>query len=258
MKSGNYKEDSTKGRALTMPVSYKGDAYVQVWLDSRMLATISEWLDKNGLITRFLSDVVKFTMEQVLEHIREKGEEDFIETTSVARDILSRKYRVNLNPRDRGKRNVLHNLILDSRKVGREVGEHGGSVSKDDEISKRSAEALANYNKMYGPKEENAEETRKRMLEVFDIDENGVCTIKNMSAKQTIINEEVIPEPVVNEVVKPTITVEKKKKEKYDPPRKRTEAEIRELEIEREKKDREYVAAIKNMPAASEIFKQNV
>ena len=47
-KEREYKEDSTRGSSLINPLNYKGDVLVQVWVDSRVLATLCRWLD--GLV----------------------------------------------------------------------------------------------------------------------------------------------------------------------------------------------------------------
>ena len=116
-----YKEDSTRGKSLLMPKKYKNDAHVQVWIDSRKLATLSRWLDENGLVTRFLSDVVRLTLDQVVASLTNEGKFKLIESCAEAREMLERKYRVNLNPRGRGEKNLLHNLVLDSRKNNSDV-----------------------------------------------------------------------------------------------------------------------------------------
>lgn len=112
-----YKEDSTKGKSLIMPKSYKGDVVIQVWVDSRVLATLSHWLDKNDNYTRFMSDVVKDSLGLLVDTLVENGEE-LIDDTLRAREILERKYRVNLNKGERGMRNLKHNTLLtESRKA---------------------------------------------------------------------------------------------------------------------------------------------
>ena len=117
-----YKEDSTRGKAIMAPVTYKPDALVQTWVDSRKLAMLSNWLDDSEWVTRNLSEVVRFTIDMVVDRLLMDGEVEKIELTGQAREILDRKYRANLNPGDRGKRNLLHNKILDDRRT--KVVEH--------------------------------------------------------------------------------------------------------------------------------------
>lgn len=114
-----YVEDSTVGgsRVGIHPIKYKGDVLTQVWIDSRLLATLSKWLEKEGNYPRYLSEIVKIPLEILVRHLINLGEIDMIDDTSVARDMLRKKYRVKLNPRGRdskviGGRNVLHNQML--------------------------------------------------------------------------------------------------------------------------------------------------
>ena len=64
-----YKEDSTKGAALMKPKTYKGDVIVQVWMNSRVLATLSAWLDSEGNYTRFMSEVVRESLTILCDHL---------------------------------------------------------------------------------------------------------------------------------------------------------------------------------------------
>ena len=67
---GEYREDCTDGKfSVLNPIRFKGDALVQVWVDSRELATISEWLDKGNYHMRFLSEVVKEGLSILYENI---------------------------------------------------------------------------------------------------------------------------------------------------------------------------------------------
>lgn len=111
-----YKIDSTRGKCIMEPRTYKGDVLTQVWIDARVLATLSEWLDGSGQVTRFMSEVVKIPLAVLVEHLTESGEAEMIDDTVVARDMLVRKYRVNLNPDERGGKNILHNIQLSDRR----------------------------------------------------------------------------------------------------------------------------------------------
>lgn len=112
-KRGEYVEDSTKGRAISRPRRYKGDGLVQAWIDKRKLAMLSEWLESSGTRTRYLSDVLKFTIDIVVEQLVDKGVIDKVEFTKDAEQILEMRYRAELNPGGRGLRNRVHNLQLD-------------------------------------------------------------------------------------------------------------------------------------------------
>ena len=111
-----YKVDSTKGGSELNPASYKGDALVQVWMDSRWLATLSRWLDKQGGYTRYLSEIVNDSIKVLVEHLVENGEVEMVDDTVEARSILEMKYRVNLNPAGKGLKNKLHNIILSDKR----------------------------------------------------------------------------------------------------------------------------------------------
>lgn len=115
-KIGEHKVDCTDGRfSIINPTSFKGDALVQLWVDSRVLATLSNWLDKEGNYTRFMSEVIKDSLQRLCEELIEDGEVVMVEDTSEARALLEKKYRINLNPNGRGEKNVLHNMVLSER-----------------------------------------------------------------------------------------------------------------------------------------------
>jgi len=147
-----YVEDSTKGSAQVNPVTYKGDALVQVWLDSRVLASLSNWLDEDGNVTRFMSDVVRDSLQILCEHLESIEEIKMIDSTVDARRLLEMKYRVNLNPQGRGKRNALHNIILSDKRqsLGRNVRKRGlsgqpkSSCTISDEAIRSIAENTVN------------------------------------------------------------------------------------------------------------------
>lgn len=111
-----YKEDSTRGKNPRIdPKSYKPDVLVQVWVEARKLVMLNQWLDKNGFSTRFMSEIVRNTIDVVVDQLLLTGEVEKIEFNQIARDILQHRYnRDNLNPRGRGDRNVVHNLHLDN------------------------------------------------------------------------------------------------------------------------------------------------
>ena len=68
-----YKEDSTKGNSLINPLNYKGDVLVQVWVDSRVLATLCGWLDDKGTYTRYMSQVVRRPLEVLVDLLDRKS-----------------------------------------------------------------------------------------------------------------------------------------------------------------------------------------
>ena len=112
-----YVEDSTRGSAKIDPLNYKDDVLVQVWIDSRVLATLSQYLDLQGEYPRYMSEVVRRPLQALCEALVNQGDVELIDDTAIARDMLSRKYRVNLNKGGRGGRNVIHNQILSEIQV---------------------------------------------------------------------------------------------------------------------------------------------
>lgn len=130
-REGEYKDDSTRGKALMRPKRYKGDSLVQVWIDRRWLASLSVWLESNGVRTIHMSDVLRESLRELYEHLIKTGAVSEIDTMEAGR-LLEDRYRVDLNPSDRGKRNLLHNQLLSTYK-GEEL-EFRSGVSKTDEM----------------------------------------------------------------------------------------------------------------------------
>jgi len=134
-----YKEDSTRGKSMIRPRRYKRDALVQTWVDRRKLAMLSIWLDEGGYGTRFLSDVVKITIDEIVEKLVREGMVRRVEFTDEATRILQSKYKIDLNPSGRGVKNLVHNLTLDDlRRERSKVAGVGESI--DDLVSKMSIE----------------------------------------------------------------------------------------------------------------------
>ena len=114
-----YKEDSTKGGSKVIPKNYKNDVMVQVWMESRKLATLSKWLEKEGRSPRFLSEVVRDPIDILVNYLVELGEIEMVDDTTVAREMLSRRYRVQLNVDEKGMRNAEHNIHLTEQRKER-------------------------------------------------------------------------------------------------------------------------------------------
>ena len=117
-----YSKDSTKGNAIMDPVSYKGDMVINCWVDSRLIAMLSNWLDSEEIRTAHMSEVIKISLEELVNILIENNKTRKIELCQEARDILEFKYRATLNPGNRGRRNLLHNLQLDARRMERGSG----------------------------------------------------------------------------------------------------------------------------------------
>ena len=110
-----YKQDSTKGGAILAPVTYKRDAMIQVWMDSRKLATLYLWLTKIGIKPKFVSEIINEAVDIITNNAIESGMIEGVDTTTQAREILS-IFQIDLNPSDRGKKNLLHNYMLDDNR----------------------------------------------------------------------------------------------------------------------------------------------
>ncbi len=163
-KEGNrkfpYKEDSTKGASILKPINYKGDILTQCWIDSRILATLNNWLEANGYRPRSLSDLVRRPLEVLVEHLVSSGQAKMIEDTNDARNMLQAMYRIKLNRGGRGGKNILHNQILtDERKeLGERVALGRSSIGDsaypiipkaDNDRKEEVSRLLSNYNKLF-------------------------------------------------------------------------------------------------------------
>lgn len=110
-----YVKDSTKGSSRLEPESEKNDVLVQVWMSSKVLAGLCKWLDRKGEYSRFMSQVVRVPLEELMERLVEIGETEVV-TTSESRKMLESRFGVKLNRGGRGKKNLLHNVVLDSKR----------------------------------------------------------------------------------------------------------------------------------------------
>uniref|UniRef100_A0A6H2A155 Uncharacterized protein n=3 Tax=viral metagenome TaxID=1070528 RepID=A0A6H2A155_9ZZZZ len=241
----DYKLDSTKGKSLVHdPQTYKRDALVQAWIDSRDLATLSEFLDLNGLNTRFLSEVLQHSLRILTDMLKSSGEANYIEDMDIARDMLFRKYRVNLNPTNRGLKNAHHNRILKNRKVKEFIKEGSSYTAPKHMMSEEEARAKYSHYEPSAPipvQSELSEEAKKRVVDALA---HNIVEPVSESKTDTNVNAENIKT--------------KRSNKKDDRPRAMTREELNDKAIAFEKKQRDQLLALKNMPAASKIFKQNV
>ena len=192
-----YKEDSTRGKSLLInPQTFKGDVLVQVWVDSRILATLSNWLDTHGSYTRFMSEVVKDTLKASVEMLVKQGEVDFIDDTTDARNLLVAKYRVNLNPAGKGMKNVIHNQLLSNKNKGMEgkfVANKGplGVVENKVEVPTDFRTSDEEYERMRMKIEEADRLERDAELKVAidDMKERGVLAAESKSEQSSVVRE---------------------------------------------------------------------
>ena len=118
------KVDSTRGKAFSNPETYKRDVPMQVWLQSRHLATLMKWIEKEGFVSmvRFRSDILKIVVEQLVIHLTESGAVKMIDTAQEAHAILEGRFGIPCNPQEKGRRNTIHNFELDDRRYERAGG----------------------------------------------------------------------------------------------------------------------------------------
>ncbi len=112
MREKTYATDSTKGHSIINPLNYKGDVLVQVWVDSRVLATLCNWLDDKGTYARYMSQVVRRPLEVLVDLLVSSGDARLIDNTVEARSMLQKRFGVDLSRGGRGTKNVMHNITL--------------------------------------------------------------------------------------------------------------------------------------------------
>lgn len=117
MRNKDYVEDSTKGSSLINPLNYKGDVLVQVWIDSRVLSTLTRWMDLKGEYAQHMSQAVRRPLEVMAEFLVNQGDVEMVDDTAEARSMLERRFNVDLNRGGRGTKNVMHNLALSDRRA---------------------------------------------------------------------------------------------------------------------------------------------
>lgn len=256
------KNNSTKGKSLINPTSYKGDVLTQVWLDSRVLATLSNWLDgqENGLKTRFLSEVVKYSLTSLADFLVDNNEVELVDDTIYARSLLEFKYKVNLNPKGKGKRNIQHNMLLsDKRKklkasnqfLTPDIDKPMNDSSPDSRIEmieeelKRARKESAKVNRV-------EQEKQLRMLEVNVDKDSGEELVKLLEKKPDTPTITEVLEEMAERAKIEAEEEEKEKKERKekrerrkkkacnsDTPKPLTDEELEEKEGERERKFQE-------------------
>ena len=227
-----YMEDSTKGSSLIEPKTFKNDVYVQVWLESRYLATLSNWLDDEGVNTRFMSEVIREGIRVLVDNLVEGNLTLFVTDTEDARSLLFRKYRINLNNNDRGKKNVLHNKVLCDRLGVRKVEDNfPDEIKRKLELAHRIGRGEVDV--------EEANRCKDEAIGSLQFDEDGCAKFSGAGFNGQMIQQTTAVEK---------IDVEKTVKQQSDDrPRKLTQDEINAKMVERERKDREQLALYRQM-----------
>lgn len=116
------------------PLNYKGDVLVQVWMDSRVLATLTRWMDGEGVFPRFMSQAVRRPLELIAELLVDGGDVKMIEDTGEARRMLESRFQIKLNRGGRGEKNVVHNITLSDRRD--ELGERMRRTKITNDVSR--------------------------------------------------------------------------------------------------------------------------
>jgi hypothetical protein len=107
----------TRGSGMKEPDSYKKDVLVQVWMDARILATLLNWMEKGENRPKFMSDVVREPIEMLVGRLVDCGEIRMIEDAVYARDLIEKRFKVNLNRGGRGKKNALNNMLFSDEQL---------------------------------------------------------------------------------------------------------------------------------------------
>jgi len=159
MKEKIYKEDTTKGSSIINPLNYKGDVLVQVWLDSRVLATLSQWLENHGTYTNHLSQTVRRPLEILVDLLINSGDANLIDNTVEARNLLNRRYGIDLNRGGRGTKNIMHNIALSIKRE--DLAESVEKEKRVDDVNRPLrkydnplvVDAMKKYKELYPDKE---------------------------------------------------------------------------------------------------------
>jgi hypothetical protein len=182
-------------------------------MDSRVLATISNWLDGTDEIPRHLSHVVRRPLELLTAQLVDEGEVEMVDDTSLARFMLERKYNVNLNKGGRGKKNVVHNQVLSDsrRKLGSSLrrrsfqryqdaatemsGKTDRHVSQNDERLKEVEELTKLYHKLDGDSEPVVEDTKSEVDKAMKM---GLIIEERQKYDKSVIDAENDPSTLDN------------------------------------------------------------
>ena len=197
-----YKVDSTQGASLINPISYKGDVMVQVWMDSRVLATLCKWLENEGEYPRFLSHIVRMPLEMLADNLVENEKVEMVEDTLTARILLEGRFHVKLNKGRKGTKNLMHNVVLSSRR-GTDQGEiRRVDYSKPEEEEPRREgreEANARWRKEQAREKQERKdaierETKKAINSGLVVDNNGALVTDDIVTTDNPSKGRVSPE----------------------------------------------------------------
>lgn len=172
---------AVKRESLVSGMPMLGDVNVQVLIDSRVMMSLCQWLESNGEVVRYFSDIVKESLYILADNLVGNGLE-LEEDTNVAKDYLEYRFGVNLNRGGKGKRNLLENMRISNRnkEVRDEILRNGidwdlvRKIQEEDEKKKN----------------DQLEQIR-RARENMKFDENGICInpTVNLQARPDNIEE---------------------------------------------------------------------
>jgi len=200
-------EDSTKGRSDLNPKNYKGDVFVQVWLDSRRLATLLVGLEQSGFYPRFMSEVVREGLYALVENLVENKVVEMVDDTREARAMLEGRFKISLNSGGRGLKNVMHNLILSDRRKKVNHSDVGRPMNVDEETRKQVEKEVEIYHQL---EERDWKE---------DIERQKREAIKNAREQGKLVDPEVeSAQPAESKTVAAVVTVAVDNTEEEIPP----------------------------------------
>lgn len=130
--------NETRGIGNVSPVSYKKDCLVQVWLESRQLAMLLQWLEDNQRFVRFKSEIVSIALDELVSYLVNSGQIETIEFAEDARAKLEGRFGPSFNPKGKGRKNLVHNLTLDARRgeMIMQPKSHFGGVDRLEKLEK--------------------------------------------------------------------------------------------------------------------------
>ena len=187
-----YAEDSTRGGSIINPLNYKGDVLVQVWVDSRVLATLCGWLDEKGTYARYMSQVVRRPLEVLVDLLANSGDATLIDNTVEARNLLEKRFGIDLNRGGRGTKNAMHNIELSIRR------EDLSEVLQREDRVYDVRRPLRSQNPTIAAK---VEEARRRYRELYP-DENGIEQIVEIDKEKKVYDDtKVVVRGTENEIL---------------------------------------------------------
>lgn len=121
---------SNRGKSPLTRTRAERDAIVQCWVDRRTLATIGTYMESKGIKLNFMADILNFCLETTKTLVL-KANSPYIGNTSDATAFIDSRFRINLNYRGKGQKNLISNLLTESEASGADAEKTGLSVSPE-------------------------------------------------------------------------------------------------------------------------------